>query len=82
MSFKARRESPTKVIAEQRLYLNAARTEVVGEGDPAAAFLLAAVGQPVPAQWVGKLGLDESAPVVGTDPVERSTRPARVTRTR
>jgi len=39
------------VIAPQRLYLTS-DSRVVGEGDPAAAFLLAAEGRDVPAGYV------------------------------
>jgi len=82
MSFKVKRVSPAQVIAGERLYLDAKRENIVREGDPSASFLLAAAGQTVPAQWVAKLGLDESAPVVGTEPERRSTRPLRASSTR
>lgn len=39
----------TDRIATQRLYLDAARQVVVGHGDARAAFLLAGVGQTIPA---------------------------------
>ena len=82
MSFKATRISPAVVIADERLYLDAARENIVSEGDPRAAHLLAAVGLPVPPQWVAKLGGEvgqaSTTETVGTEPVRRSTRPARV----
>lgn len=38
-------------LAEERLYLNATRDKVLKEGDPDAAFLLAAQGAPIPTEY-------------------------------
>jgi len=78
MSFKATRITPSQVIAGERLYLNAKQDQIVRDGDPAAAFLLAGAGQPVPARFVPLLGLDDKPAVIGVAPEERSTRPATV----
>ncbi len=40
------------MIATERLFLNSERSRVVREGDPAAAFLLAAKGSEIPPQFV------------------------------
>lgn len=71
------------VIADERLYLNAARTEVLREGDPKVAYLLAAKGQPIPAPWAAKLRQDTTPePVVVNVPAveieQRETRPAKI----
>jgi len=44
------------IKAEQRLYLTADREQVVPEGDPEAAFLLAASGQIIPQKEADRLG--------------------------
>ena len=83
MLAKFKQAAANLVIADERLYLNAARTEVVREGDPKAAYLLAAKGQPIPAPWAAKLKQDATPePVVVTVPAvdieQRETRPARI----
>lgn len=55
--FKLRKETEHQVIAQERLYLNADKSRVVKEGDKDAAFLLAAVGQPIAAGVAKRLGL-------------------------
>ncbi len=77
MTFKTTRASAVVVIAEERLYLNSAQTEVVKEGDPAAASLLCGKGQPIPARWAEKVAPQTQIEVVGTEPEHRSTRPVK-----
>lgn len=82
-AFKITTDSPHQVIAQERLYLTSDRSRVVREGDKDAAFLLAAVGQPVALKLAQALGLVDApeakaAPVVGTDPETRQTRPETV----
>lgn len=43
--------------ADRRLYLDAGRTQLLEDGDPAAAFLLAAPGRAIPKADVARLGL-------------------------
>ena len=71
------------VIAEERLYLDKAQTKVVREGEPGAAFLLAAKGQPVPPRYLPLLKQAQAAPeptqaTLAPEAIEqRQTRPAR-----
>lgn len=86
-AFKLTTDSPHQVIAQERLYLTSDRSRVVREGDKEAAFLLAAVGQPVALKLAQSLGLVDApeakpAPVVGTEPETRQTRPAHAKHTR
>jgi hypothetical protein len=53
--FKLTQHSANTVLADERLYLTADRQTVVKEGDPRAASLLVAKGQPVPKAWADKL---------------------------
>ena len=48
-------------VADERLYLSKDRLTVVSEGDPRAAFLLAAKGQTIPRKEVTRLGLDKTS---------------------
>jgi enoyl-CoA hydratase/carnithine racemase len=48
-------------IAAQRLFLNADKTELVGEGDERAAFLYATVGDEIPAEAAEMFGLVDGA---------------------
>ncbi len=69
------------MISPERLFLNDDRSRVVREGDPAAAFLLAAKGSEVPEQYVklaGKLG-DTAAEsnTAAPDKPDRKTRVAK-----
>lgn len=48
------------MIADRRLWLDAARERVVEDGDPEAAFLLAAPGDELPADVVERYGLREA----------------------
>jgi hypothetical protein len=43
--------------ADRRLYLSAEKDRVVEEGDPASAYLLAPIGQEIPASEMVRLGL-------------------------
>lgn len=53
------------IVADRRLWLTADRQGVVEEGDPRAAFLLAAPGRRVPASEVERLGIrDEDGDVI------------------
>ena len=45
------------LVADRRLWLDAGRTRVVEDGDPAAAFQLVAPGRPIPRVDVVRLGL-------------------------
>ena len=45
------------LVADRRLYLDAGGTRVLEDGDPAAAFLLAAPGRAIPKTDVARLGL-------------------------
>ena len=53
---------------DRPLYLTADRNSVVEEGDPAAAFLLAAAGHEVPDAEAERLGLKPSKKQAATDP--------------
>ena len=44
-------EDREMAIADERLYLNATQDKVVKEGDPEAAFLLAAAGAKIPPEY-------------------------------
>lgn len=46
------------LVADRRLWLNAGGTRIVEDGDPAAAFLLAAPGRSIPKSEVDRLGLE------------------------
>lgn len=46
-----------KYVTDRRLYLDASRSRVVEEGDPAAAFLLASAGKELDAATVERYGL-------------------------
>lgn len=81
MSFKLKQETRQQLIAQERLYLNRDKTRVVGEGDKEAAFLFAAVGQPITLDDARRFKLIEEE-VKGVEPETRSTRPARVMGTR
>lgn len=48
----------TALVADRRLYLNAAKDQLVEEGAPDAAFLLAPQGTPIEAADVARLGLE------------------------
>lgn len=50
---------PEPFIADRYLYLNADKTKVVEEGDPAARFVLAGPGSTIPDDEVKKYGLDK-----------------------
>lgn len=55
-----RSEDPSQasgLVADRRLYLDAARSHLVEENDPAAAYLLAAPGQSIRMGDVARLGL-------------------------
>jgi hypothetical protein len=64
--------------AVERLYLNAAKSRVVREGDPAAAFLLAGKGLEIPAKFlplVAQMGIAASPAATNPQKIEdRSTR--------
>jgi hypothetical protein len=86
-TFKLETSVPHQVIAQERLYLTSDRKTVVRDGDKDAAFLLAAVGQPIPIKLAQSLGLVDApevkaAPASGTEPEARQTRPAKPTHTR
>lgn len=81
MSFKIKQETRQQVIAQERLYLTADKSRVVGEGDKEAAFLFAAVGQPILIGDAERYGLIAKE-TKGVEPESRSTRPARVMTTR
>ena len=49
------------IVADRRLWLTADRSRVVEDGDPAAAFLLAAPGAEIPADDARRLGLSVEA---------------------
>ena len=51
--------------ADRRLYLDATRSRVVEEGDPAAAILYAAVGDEIDAAEAKRYGLKEHKAVLG-----------------
>jgi len=57
------------VISNKRLWLNADRSAVVSDGDPAAAFLLAGVGGKVPTEYVDMVNAEpDPEPEVDPDP--------------
>lgn len=47
------------IVADRRLWLTADRSRVVEDGDPSAAFLLAAPGTEIPVDEAARLGLAE-----------------------
>lgn len=49
---------PGDLVADRRLYINAAGTTLIEDGDSAAAFLLAAEGRVISKQDVERLGLE------------------------
>lgn len=81
MAFRLSRESKHQVIAQERLYLTADQSRVVAEGDANAAFLLAAVGQPIAIHVAEKFGLvegekaaEQEGQKTGSEPVRRTNR--------
>lgn len=75
-TFRLARESRHQVTAKERLYLTADRSAIVKEGDPKAAFLFAAVGQPISNADAERFGLVTTEPTKGTEPEARSVRPS------
>jgi hypothetical protein len=71
--------APNALIVDRRLYLTAARDRVVEEGDPEAAFLLAAPGTGLPADMVARFGLTSRIPATpeaaAPDPVAMADTP-------
>ena len=60
-ALKVKQRSEDKMlVAEERLWLTADRERVVGEGDPEAAFLLAAEGDTIEAEEAKRLGLGKT----------------------
>lgn len=52
-------KKPEPFIADRYLYLNADKTKVIEEGDPAARFVLAGPGSTIPDEDVKRYGLDK-----------------------
>ncbi len=74
---------PGALIADRRLWLDAGRTRIVEDGDPTAAFLLAAPGRPIPKADVERLGLAVVSGAVRQGvPTTRAARPKAKRRTR
>lgn len=67
-----RRPLPTgAVLADRRLWVTSDRARVVEDGDPTAAFLLAAPGNPIAAEECARLGLQIVDGVVHLPPEEK-----------
>ena len=62
------------MIAGERLYLDSNRSRVVREGDPAAAFLLAAKGSEIDPRYVKLVKSALSANTESADKPKRQTR--------
>lgn len=58
--------------ADRRLWLNQDRTKVVDEGDPEAAFLLAAKGHEIDAETAKRYGLGGGAKQVASPPQDKA----------
>jgi len=67
---------PGELLADRRLWVNAAKTRLLEDGDSAAAFLLAAEGRPIPADLVTSLGLELVDGRVVQRPVAKAEAPA------
>src|SRR5690606_13445613 len=70
----------TMLVADRYLWLTADRAQVVEDGDPAAAFLLASPGTEIPAAEAERLGLTvENGKVVpiGSAPAGKEKPPAK-----
>ncbi len=64
-------------IAAQKLFLNADKSEVVGEGDDRAAFLYATEGDEIPAEMAEQFGLvDGALPEAKPSRKKAETKPA------
>lgn len=70
------------MIAAERLFLNRERNRVVRQGDPAAAFLLAAEGSEVPSEYLKLVEAAISTNTESDNEPKRQTRVAKPLRSR
>lgn len=67
-----------EIVADRRLYMTRDQMHACEEGDPDAAFLLAAKGRPIAAEHVKRLGLTmdgDRVVIPGEEPVEAEATP-------
>lgn len=71
----AERPEEGALVADRRLFVDAGGTQLLEEGDPNAAFLLAAPGRPIAKAAVDRLGLELVEGLVQQRPVGKQAAP-------